>query len=733
MSVERDERDATDGDGGDGGSRRATENELAWFQQEVERLNGSGDAALGRRDANERTRFCVWAGQNEDGRKHRDDLGRAAHPFEGASDVRVRLADFVTNVKSAVLVAAGLRAHSRVTGMELSDEGLAGRLRTLLNWLLRNGLGRSWWLELNRLCQSMVGDSPAVGVLGVFWEQKTGLRSREIGAEEFEALLPEVFDTDAERARELMETQILNEAAEGQAAEFVRGLIPTMEDKRARRILRAWRKGEKAQFPEPYVRSNKLRVMALRLWRDVWWPVNTGELKRARVIFHREWLSRHELESRRISHKYAPAFVAKLTGEAPGETGFEAQTALPHNGAAVSAAAAESGWAYEADDDFQGMYEVITAYWKTTREDGGTGVYRLAFSGAAAMAATDRELLDYAHGEYPFVEFPREVVSGRLMDSRGAPELTMTDQRQVKILDDVFSDHAQMTFPPLFVPENRPDGKLELGPMAQIKRRRAGDYEWMKLPEYPRTTGEQRAEVRRRVYEYWGIPHADVPALLTDLLQQHAVDGLLWGLGDAFKMMLQLALQYMTEEQLSRVTGGAEFDMGRAPDELEGFFDVFLDFDVRTLDPEYVLRLAETLSKTVLMWDTSQTVQRDKLTAVILGAINPNLADETLRPVEEADQSEIEAEQLNFAKIYAGVEPAMMEDGQNFGLRLKTLEEIAQDNPDALRGLAPKSAEILRARVEHLRFMVQQQDNAQTGRVGARPALDGEQGSTEAA
>jgi len=128
----------------------------------------------------------------------------------------------------------------------------------------------------------------------------------------------------------------------------------------------------------------------------------------------------------------------------------------------------------------------------------------------------------------------------------------------------------------------------------------------------------------------------------------------------------------------------------------------------------------------ILTWDTLSVIQRDKIVQWVLGAISPTLATETLRSAGDAQKSEVEDEENNFAKIAAGVEPEMMAGGQNFPLRLQTLLGIGQKNPEAFQKLNGTSQKILQARVEYLQNQVQQIKNAQIGRQVGQPAL-GEQ------
>lgn len=711
---------------GDGGSAPVTPDTLTWLKGEIQTLQteASTQSWVTRQDA-EKVRFCRWEGQSSDGRKHeRANSGKPVTPFEGASDARIPLTDMIINERVMIQVLAAARAHAKVTGLEITDAGWAGKIVTLLTWVLTTQLGRSWWRELVKLAQYANGDSPAVGLLGIFWNQERALKRTVLEPGDALARLAEMFGETADPALLASAGEILLNAERLEdGVALLQGLLPSLKPARARKILKAWQAGEAAEFPEPYVRTNVPKVMALRLGVDVFVPANTTEIRRARWIFHREMISRAELEARAVSHGYAPKFVEQLIG-AGTQVGAAGQTSLPDGYHVTSPVG--SLQVSEPAEDFKGLYEVITAYWKDVNEDGILGIYTVPFSAFAEVTARDRELLDYAHGEYPYVEFVREILSDRLLDSRSVAELTQTPQQTLKQQHDMKNDAAELgTIPPIKVPRDRPDVPLRIGPLKQLKERRPGEYSWMPPPEFPSVAKEQVQETRRQVDEYWGRTNPEVDPELVILHRQFMVNQFLSSLADAFGQMIQLCQQYMTDAEVARVVGGAGMPIARTVQEIQGKFDLALDFDVRTMNPEYVLKLAEAVSQWVLPADTQQTVQRDRYVAMILGAINPQLAEATMRPVEQANYEELKDEDANLAKIMAGVEPPMVEQGQNFGLRLARLEENVEKNPNVVLKMTPDSRAILDARVQHLRFQVSQEENKQIGRVGAKPALEG--------
>jgi len=713
---------------GDGGNARLSEQEFTMLKNEIDTIKSDAETGVWeRRRWSEDVRYCRWDGQSDDGRKHSGSMeGRPAFPFEGAMDSRIRLADMIINENGMVEVAAAQRAHMKVRGIEDTDHAKAAKVQTMLKWIIRNQLGRAYRRELEKLAQYVEGDAPAVAVMGVFWYQEAALRNRTITIDDIVLEFSRMFEGQLiqEDLEDLVDL-LTNPVREEDAVAFLRELIPILRESRAKKVLKSWRETGTAEFPEPYVRINCPRVEAFRLFDDLFIPSNTGPLQRARAIFHRQFFSEAEVRAKKLTDGWSQEFINQLIGLGDYDgKGLEGKTAFPETYEARRIDGSTLTVALRTIDDFKGLYEVVTPYWRAVNEDGVPGIYTTTMNPNVTVPAVEKELLDYDHGDYPFIEFTREILTQRLLDSRSVPELVMSDQAQEKILDDTYADHAQLTLPPIFTPKNRTDIPLVIGPLKQIRRSRQTDYEWMKLPDYPRTTEQQRREIQRRVHRYFGCYDQEVPPELITLHMQNRADRFLWSLCDVLAMVIKLSIQYFTDQQLTRIVGGDGLPIAKTVDEIQGFYDLELDFDVRNLDKEYILKLAETVAQYVLPMDTTQTVMRDRLVNLIFSAISPTWAETTLRPVEEANFEEAKDEESNYAKIFAGVEPPMMEEGQNFRLRLAVLEEIINKNPTSVPNMSEVSRAILERRMEHLRFMVQQEENAQIGRVGAAPALE---------
>jgi hypothetical protein len=131
------------------------------------------------------------------------------------------------------------------------------------------------------------------------------------------------------------------------------------------------------------------------------------------------------------------------------------------------------------------------------------------------------------------------------------------------------------------------------------------------------------------------------------------------------------------------------------------------------------------IAQTLIPLDSFGVIDRANLIKFMLGSVDQNLADLLVQDIGAATQSEIEDEQVQFAKISAGTEPQLKEGGQNAQIRLQTLQQIVQANPAVQQRY--QQDEIFRkmidARAQAFSFQLQQQQNAQIGRIGSQPAL----------
>jgi len=108
------------------------------------------------------------------------------------------------------------------------------------------------------------------------------------------------------------------------------------------------------------------------------------------------------------------------------------------------------------------------------------------------------------------------------------------------------------------------------------------------------------------------------------------------------------------------------------------------------------------------------------------------MAGAVLQPMDQATQAQVSDEQNALTQMVAGVEPKMEpQAGMNYQLRLQTLQQSIQMNPELQQMIAarPVLSKMVENRIKFLNFQLQQQGNAQIGRVGTAPVLEAGQGN----
>jgi hypothetical protein len=378
-------------------------------------------------------------------------------------------------------------------------------------------------------------------------------------------------------------------------------------------------------------------------------------------------------------------------------------------------------------EQLRDLIEIWHVYRKELDErTGAVKVTRTVISYSITDKAAVHDIMPYAHGLYPFVELPRERNTRPLLESRGIPEIVQTAQEEIKVQRDFRVDRASISIlPPLKTPAARGKFDLVLGPAMQIPERRPGEISWMQPPAFDQGSIEVEAATRADIDRYFGRMTEAVNPNMAMLHMQELVDSWLIDMKLVSVQIMALAQQYMTPEEVARITGNAQLAFNASPQDIRGRFDITAEFDARLLDNEALGAKLEYLAKILVPMDSFGVIDRAGLVKYMFQAVDPNLAGMLVQDIGKATQAEIEDEQTAFAKIAAGTEPPLKEGGQNAQVRLQTLQQIIQSNPAVQQRYQQDEIfkKMIDARAQAFQFQLQQQQNAVIGRVGSQPAL----------
>lgn len=657
------------------------------------------------RSRNYNTRMALWDGQSSDGRKWSVNYGTNVFPWDGSADSRIRLSDFVSNREAQLCLSATFAARLQMLPVETSDAMVRTAAEAVVKWMLfqhcASDLRRELELALN------IRATYGLAIMGVFWKTTTRIEEKSISLDALLAMAAETQDPAVQTFIGAVLDPLQEEIAIELAEQYAPGTGTAAN-------IRTLREGGTVEYTQPYIFESKPEWTALEPFNDVIFPTATYDLQRAPWIARREIITAEELAERVLVEGYPEEFAEqaeKLKGSSLWP--LYSQQNLNRRDSIL--------W-----QDHRDLIEIWHVYSKET--DGQTGATKVMcrVMHPSIDVFAKEEILPYSHGEYPFVELPRERTTRCILESRGIPEIVSTMQAEIKAQRDYRTDRASISIlPPLRCPASR--GKLDiiLGPAIQLPERRPNEFGWMQPPPFDQGTIEIERAVRRDVNEYFGITGEGVDPNYVALATQHTVDRWLRDFKAIVTQTVQLMQQYMLPTQIFRVSGGQTLPFQADRESIQGKFDLSIEWDARNLDADALGVKLDYIAKAVVPMDVTGVIDRAGLVKFIMGAIDPTLADLLVRDPGPAAAMEANDEQLAYTKIAAGTEPPLPQEGVNFALRAQVLQGIIQANPAIQQRI--QQDEIFRAMIEArlkaLNFQVQQQQNAQIGRTGALPAL----------
>ena len=673
-----------------------------------------------RQKQNYNTRYCIWPNQSLDGKKWTTAQGPKVFPWEGASDARVPLIDNYINQDVAFLMAAWRRMRSIVSGTEINDAAFANRMTQVLRWMLYTQMTEAP-RELRLTANYML--ERGVAILGVFWEQRQQLGYETIDMETIKGISMQA-EQQAQmtgQADNLMQMMIdlpriiMDPSLEDEAVQVAALQYPDVQTTRLHKVIADLRTTGMAKFPRPYTVKNRPTFVALAPNEEIFIPPEATDIQTTRGLHRRELVTETTLRDRITSMHWDRDWVEEVIATQRGKVTTDFDGNISHRIQRVNSTGVLN---------VEKLFEVVHSFERKHDEDGVPGIYMTVWSPHMIKDAKRREntyalrtLLDYQHGEYPFVLFERETRGRLLDDSRGYGEIAATWQQQIKTEWDSRIDLASIaTLPPSYYPPGAPPDSW--GPGVGIPTDRPDDYGFM---EVPRSNGALSSEVQENVREfsdeYFGRSINPEKAVLMSTMRQDLADNWLAACGMANTQVMQLMQQYMPDQFYYRIVGS---NKGRpihsTRDEIQGKFDVTTAFNAKVLDPEYVKAEFELLGQ-VMNADTSGRIDRDEVLSVMFELTDPNLGERLLKSAEESSQSEIDDEAAAFAKMFSG-QQVDIRPGQAYQLRLNWLQQQMSTNPTAQQMYQSNKQfkENVDRRLQQLNFQLQQRENAITGK-----------------
>lgn len=633
-----------------------------------------------------RLRACIWAGQAPDERIYGED----AFPFAGASDLRVRTADRLVRVRVAEALTALLRAQPSFGTEQIAPEE-AQFLASVWRGTMEKDLELEWQEQMALLSLYLWGGGRGLAGLWIGWDEAVEWAGATYTLDEARAkaqeagIDPTLFDmalADPEQMAEALKAAGLSRPS--RALTEAKGLLETgvLETAEPRRTR--WR---------PRVQALELGV---QLFVDP--SVGVGRGDDADYVHTVEWLSPMAMRARALEEDWDERYVRDLVEKGP--TGSDA--IFPE-------------WDYPSPQALKpsrvemqreaGNYQIVTSYVRAMGPNGLPGRWRVVWSpGLPDRAARPADAVSTPWGGWPVMLFSSEVRGPGAMDALGASLRMAGLQTQAKLAADMVADLSMLQLPPV-VSQGRGEAGAGRGvtiePLAVIPVGMGEDVKFMTPPQLPQTSLAWMKEIRLMVAEAADLPHEEIAPELTATLQEERLGLWLKQCSEAVRRVLMVVLEHMGRHDFAA-------------------FPVRLRYNARAWDMEYMERLSKIMNQLLVPLDRSGRLNLSEFVATAVMDLLPTHA-ELLKPSDEdAARDEIADEERVYVRMRGGIRTEVPEGGgADYERRLSFYAQLEQD-PDVYADLAPDKVALIDERKKALAFQLEQQRNAQIGRVGVR-------------
>jgi hypothetical protein len=740
--------------------------DASWVIDEItDSLSDIGEWISAAQD-HERTALAVWDGQSEDGKKWRQNYGKKVFPFEGAADSRVHLSCAAVDELTMLEMLAVDSAKVQVIAMEANDAASSKKVETLMKYETRQRMRGELWRERNFARQ--VKHTFGHAVMHIGWELRMGTarasitqddlvklqtsnalaQARAMAAQEGaqpdesgEVLTPEMQMQIADMAV-LQVEEMLAAADPTPVVNLIRQLHPLLSPQRARRVVRELGKADRVEFAAPYRKPGKPSVRAYLPGIDVFYPWWTCPVDRAPWVARIDSYSEPEVRAKPKTDGWDQKAVDALIAMGPKQvidTGVIMQ-AMGSTAQRIFNEPAKQSFAQRLAGKERQSYEVLHVTVNTVDEEGYPAVQEIILHpGLCGKSQRDKgqeyilknQLVDYYFDGGCYVDMRREYKARPLFESRGVPEMVGTHQWLLKSNRDASMDRTSFaTMPIVKVNARRAGGgaRWDYEPGSKLPLGQGDEADYMRPPPLDQGTILDANEIRRDVANLLGLHHAEVPQAKVMMHQQWVVTCALLEEREILLRILAMDQQFMEPLFVSRVLGSGPLPFQVTREEIAGSFDFVLEFDVKSLDMEYLQKRWSALKDAFSIPGVAGQVPTVPVVSWLMNNIDPGLADLVTGGMKERNLEQVEAEKAAIAMMLTGIEPSITED-MDAAVRLQTDQEQMQMNPNVAAAYAAGGSftQMMNARLEAFQFQIQQRtENAQTGRTGFKPVMGGE-------
>ena len=638
-------------------------------------------------------RHNIWPGKRPDHRK----AGPDSFPWEGASDQESMVVGERINAYVSLCMFALTRAHIRAYPVESSDTNRARLVSSFLKWMRDSYIeGFSRQMELG--CNYLFEKAHMITFVG--WEKRSVTRLQIFDLQQIAAQAPEFAE------------MLMDPTNDVQIVGLLQSQFPLLKKARAKKALRQLRKTGRAELPVAGDVVDRPVVESLATDTDIFYPHYCTDPQTAPFIHRRVLMTPQQILSKVADpsepwdKQWADYLIEHLVGQRTMDLDMNSR----------SDSGASSSRFQENSNDF---IEVIYTYQRLIDpDDGSEGIYCTVWSqGYTEGNAHGLHYLLNGMDDYPFVFTELHRDNKRVYDAHSMVDLLRGTQWQVKAERDARVDRASLA---TLVPSVGPTGvaKPEVRPGGHIHERRPGELRWMSVPPFDSGSIEIENTMLRQADRMVGLSSTEQDP---DAATKRAfyLNKFLKHVRDVLALAYKNYLSYGPPEVLFRVAGVPEPQNFEKGDPSKSF-DISVQFDSQMTDPETTEKKLQQMLQLV-QYDRTGKIDIEALLEFAAAAVDPVLAEVVIQPRDQAQQKAQREVAEDLTKIYSGIEigarpnaaQVAMQMGQTYMQQPDIQQRMQED--EAFSGRLTKY-------FKQYEFQLQQQTNAQTGKLGTEPA-----------
>lgn len=650
---------------------------------------------------NQRNRW--WVGKTPDLKKHQIN----AKPWRFSSDTEVPVIESRINSLVDSCMNALRRGSVRATPVGGDDLERAAEVSNFMRWAMD-----SWVKDL-------YGESERS--FNHFFEK--GLAATYVGWSGKKRRVYEIFTAEdlANESPELLEF-LTDDSRESEAITALQGIFPELTEKRARKGLRELRDTGEGKFP--VAREDNFPVIETKAPdSQVIFPQYTVDPERAPRMHVRCLMTAQEMEQFSKEEGWDEDWTEYIIENFRGITDVDYDSGETNGISRGQLTDTLDNTRRDAPD----LYEIVRTYMRMfDREDGAEGIYEVVWC-PRQSPSDNKSRINAQYGKfdllsgydmYPVVVTRLQRKHLRMYDTDTISDKLRGNQRQAKVTRDSFTDNMSINMdPPRMHPPGERNSSWGPGATVPIRIGMREAYGLFDVKDMSRSGMEIENFLEEEADRIVGL-RPDNPIDAQRL--QGYVNLAMEHVSKIAKMFWHCYQIEGDEEILYRVNGtGEPLTFRKNPEEEK--LDVTIEYDIRLNDPDYVQQTVETLNTMAANdpmgdYDTSEIRRIQAYLAV------PQFAQQIIKPQVAARQEVMENVADDLAKIYSGQTVGARPSGAV--IALEYINQY-QQQPDVALKLQtdPAFDERLSQYVQQYQFQLQQQQNAQTGRIGTEPAM----------